>query len=105
MDMLLNTPQHHYFLQREYACFLSFLLLQENLFKISPLANTMLILKEMKYRVIDCAINDTFNKISFLYGFPQQKPSVLHCTENSYTTKNNLCLSQWAYETGMLAYR
>ena len=84
---------------------LSFILLQESLLKISPLANTMLISKEMKYQVIDCAINDTFNKISSLYGFPQQKPSVLHCSENSYSTKNNLCLSQCAYETGMLAFR
>jgi len=94
MDMLLNTPQYHYFLQREYACSLSFVLLQESVFKISPLVDTMLILKEMKYQVIDCSINDTFNKISFFYGFPQQKPSVLHCTENSHTTKNNLCPSQ-----------
>jgi hypothetical protein len=86
-------------------CFLSFLLLQQSLFKISPLADTMLILKEMKYRVIDCVINDTFSKISSLYGFPQQKPSVLHCTENSHTIKNNLCLSQLAYETGMLSFR
>jgi len=39
---------------------LSFLLSQESLFKISTLADTMLISKKMKYWVIDCAINDTF---------------------------------------------
>jgi len=87
MDMLLNTLQHHYFLQRENVVFPLFLLLHESVFKISPLAETMLISKEMKYQVTDCTINDTFNMISSLYGFPQKSPLYVHGTENSYTTK------------------